>query len=86
MRCTLAGGANDWHSGRGIISITCMSNQDTTERIDPIEAVAKLRRDLVAVRHQLDRWRDWALELESQMRREGWSTADFDSVWLDRPE
>jgi hypothetical protein len=59
---------------------------EDSDRTDPFETIRALRQKLDRQKVQTERWRAWALELESQMRREGWTQADFDSVWPDRVE
>jgi hypothetical protein len=63
-----------------------MSEHDMIERVDPGEAIRRLRQAVTKATLEAEAWRAWALELEKQMRREGWAQADFDAVWPNRPK
>lgn len=50
------------------------------ERQDTEQALAILRRTVQREREKRRAWQAWALVLEQQMRREGWTQADLDEV------
>lgn len=56
------------------------------ERQDMEQALAILRTTLRREREKRRAWQAWALVLEQQMRREGWTQADLDDLPTCRPE
>lgn len=56
------------------------------ERLDTEQAIAILRATLRREREKRRAWQAWALILEQQMRREGWTQGDFDELPTLRPE
>jgi len=56
------------------------------ERLDMEQALAILRTTLRREREKRRAWQAWALVLEVQMRREGWTHADLDDLPTGRPE
>lgn len=56
------------------------------ERQDTEQALAILRRTVQREREKRRAWQAWALVLEQQMRREGWTQADLDELPTIRPE
>ena len=50
------------------------------ERLDMEQALAILRTSLRREREKRRAWQAWALVLEVQMRREGWTQEDFDEL------
>lgn len=56
------------------------------ERFDMEQAINILRTSLRREREKRKAWQAWALVLESQMRREGWTQADLDELPVVRPE
>lgn len=50
------------------------------ERLDMEQALAILRTTLRREREKRRAWQAWALVLEQQMRREGWTQEDFDEL------
>lgn len=56
------------------------------ERQDMEQAIAILRTTLRREREKRRAWQAWALVLEVQMRREGWTQADLDELATFKPE
>lgn len=56
------------------------------ERQDMEQAIAILRTTLRREREKRCAWQAWALVLEVQMRREGWTQADLDELATVKPE
>lgn len=56
------------------------------ERLDMEQALAILRTTLRREREKRRAWQAWALVLEVQMRREGWTQDDLDDLPAGRPE
>ena len=56
------------------------------KRQDAEQALAILRRIVQRERDRRRAWQAWALVLEQQMRREGWTQADLDELHTVRPE
>ena len=56
------------------------------ERQDLEQALAILRTTLRRERDKRRAWQAWALVLEIQMRREGWTQADLDELATSKPE
>ena len=56
------------------------------ERLDMEQALAILRTTLRREREKRRAWQAWALVLEIQMRREGWTQEDLDDLPTVRPE
>lgn len=56
------------------------------ERLDTEQALAILRRTVQREREKRRAWQAWALVLEQQMRREGWTQEDLDDLPTVRPE
>lgn len=56
------------------------------ERQDAEQALAVLRTSLRREREKRRAWQAWALVLEQQMRREGWTQEDLDELPTVRPE
>jgi hypothetical protein len=56
------------------------------ERLDMEQALAILRTTLRREREKRRAWQAWALVLEIQMRREGWTQEDLDDLPTGRPE
>lgn len=56
------------------------------ERLDMEQALAILRTTLRREREKRRAWQAWALVLEVQMRREGWTQDDFDDLETGKPE
>ena len=56
------------------------------ERIDTEKALNILRIALYNEREKRREWQAYALVLEQQMRREGWTQGDFDDLPIDKPE
>lgn len=55
------------------------------ERIDTKQALKILRDNLLLEREKRREWQAYALVLEQQMQREGWTQEDFDDLPIDRP-
>lgn len=55
-------------------------------RQDFEETIRELRQRLGRVTAEASNWRDYALALELQMRREGWTDEDFLALEYRRPE
>lgn len=58
----------------------------TDERQDTEHALAILRNTLRKERELRQAWQSWALVLEQQMRREGWTQADLDELPTVKPD
>lgn len=56
------------------------------ERLDTEQAIAILRATLRREREKRRAWQAWALVLEQQMRREGWTQSDLDELPTMKPE
>ena len=56
------------------------------ERLDMEQALAILRTTLRREREKRRAWQAWALVLEQQMRREGWTQDDLDDLSTVRPQ
>ena len=56
------------------------------ERQDMEQALAILRTTLRREREKRRAWQAWALVLEVQMRREGWTQEDLDDLPTGKPE
>jgi hypothetical protein len=56
------------------------------ERQDMEQALAILRTSLRREREKRRAWHAWALVLEVQMRREGWTQEDLDDLPTVRPQ
>ena len=56
------------------------------ERLDMEQALAILRTTLRREREKRRAWQAWALVLEVQMRREGWTQEDLDDLPTARPQ
>ena len=56
------------------------------ERLDMEQALAILRTTLRREREKRRAWQAWALVLEVQMRREGWTQDDLDDLETGKPE
>lgn len=56
------------------------------ERQDTEQALLILRTTLRREQEKRRAWQAWALVLEQQMRREGWTQADLDELPTVRPE
>ena len=56
------------------------------ERLDMKQALAILRTTLRREREKRRAWQAWALVLEVQMRREGWTQEDFEDLETGKPE
>lgn len=56
------------------------------ERQDTEQALAILRATLRREREKRRAWQAWALVLEQQMRREGWTQADLNDLPTGKPE
>lgn len=56
------------------------------ERLAHAEALERLRELLRDESRRRQAWQAWALVLEQQMRREGWTQADLDELPTVRPE
>ena len=56
------------------------------ERLDMEQALAILHTTLRREREKRRAWQAWALVLEVQMRREGWTQEDLDDLPTGRPE
>lgn len=56
------------------------------ERLDMEQALAILRTTLRREREKRRAWQAWALVLEVQMRREGWTQEDFEDLETGKPE
>lgn len=56
------------------------------ERLIHAEALERLRELLRDESRRRCAWQAWALVLEQQMRREGWTQADLDELPTVRPE
>lgn len=56
------------------------------ERQNTEQALAILRRTVQREREKRQAWQAWALVLEQQMRREGWTQEDLDDLPTCRPE
>ncbi len=56
------------------------------ERLDMEQALAILHTTLRREREKRRAWQAWALVLEIQMRREGWTQEDLDDLPTCRPE
>ena len=50
------------------------------ERMDTEKALNLLRIALYNEREERRAWQTWAMLLEQQMRREGWTQADLDAI------
>jgi acetyl-CoA acetyltransferase len=56
------------------------------ERLDMEQALAILHTTLRREREKRRAWQAYALVLEQQMRREGWTHEDFDLLEAHKPE
>ena len=56
------------------------------ERLDMEQALAILHATLRREREKRRAWQAWALVLEVQMRREGWTQDDLDDLPTGKPE
>ena len=56
------------------------------ERMDTEKALNILRIALYNEREKRREWQAYALVLEQQMQREGWTQGDFDDLPIHRPE
>lgn len=56
------------------------------ERMDTKQALTILRDNLLLEREKRREWQAWALVLEQQMQREGWTQRDFDDLPINKPE
>ena len=56
------------------------------ERLDMEQALAILHTTLRREREKRRAWQAWALVLEIQMRREGWTQEDLDDLPTGKPE
>jgi hypothetical protein len=56
------------------------------ERLDMEQALAILRTSLRREREKRKAWQAYALVLEQQMRREGWTCEDLDDLPTGKPE
>ena len=56
------------------------------ERLDMEQALAILHVTLRREREKRRAWQAWALVLEIQMRREGWTQEDLDDLPTGKPE
>ena len=56
------------------------------ERQDTRQALTKLRDYLLLEREKRRAWQAYALVLEQQMRREGWTCEDLDDLPTGKPE
>ena len=56
------------------------------ERLDMEQALAILRTTLRREREKRRAWQAWAMVLEVQMRREGWTQEDLDDLPTAKPE
>lgn len=56
------------------------------ERLDMEQALAILRTSLRREREKRRAWQAWAMVLEVQMRREGWTQEDLDDLPTAKPE
>ena len=56
------------------------------ERLDMEQALAILRTTLRREREKRRAWQAWAMVLEVQMRREGWTQDDLDDLSTVRPQ
>ena len=56
------------------------------ERLDMEQALTILRTTLRREREKRRAWQAWALVLEVQMRREGWTCEDLDDLPTGKPE
>jgi hypothetical protein len=56
------------------------------ERIHTDQALVILRSNFQLEREKRREWQAYALVLEQQMQREGWTQGDFDDLPIDRPE
>ena len=54
------------------------------QRQDFEETIRELRQRLGRVTAEASNWRDYALALELQMRREGWTDDDFEELKIER--
>lgn len=56
------------------------------ERMDTKQALTILRDNLLLEREKRREWQAYALVLEQQMQREGWTQGDFDDLPINKPE
>jgi len=56
------------------------------ERQQTDQALIILRTSVQEEREKRRAWQAYALVLEQQMRREGWTQADLDDLPIDKPE
>jgi hypothetical protein len=56
------------------------------ERQQTDQALTILRTSVQREREKRRAWQAYALVLEQQMRREGWTQADLDDLPIDKPE
>jgi hypothetical protein len=56
------------------------------ERMETEKALNILRIALYNEREKRREWQAYALVLEQQMQREGWTQGDFDDLPIDKPE
>jgi hypothetical protein len=56
------------------------------ERMHTKQALTILRDNLLLEREKRREWQAYALVLEQQMQREGWTQGDFDDLPINRPE
>jgi hypothetical protein len=56
------------------------------ERQQTDQALIILRTSVQQEREKRRAWQAYALVLEQQMRREGWTQADLDDLPIDKPE
>ena len=56
------------------------------ERQQTDQALIILRTSVQREREKRRAWQAYALVLEQQMRREGWTQADLDDLPIDKPE
>jgi hypothetical protein len=56
------------------------------ERMHTKQALTILRDNLLLEREKRREWQAYALVLEQQMQREGWTQGDFDDLPINKPE
>ncbi len=61
-------------------------NMTPDERQNTKQALTILRDNLLLEREKRREWQAYALVLEQQMRREGWTCEDLDDLPIHKPE
>ena len=68
------------------VEMTDLISIGIVDRIDRELGLDVMRTKLNAAEDQRRRWAEYAMVLETQLRREGWTQADLDDLGVPRPE